>query len=416
MIFSENNIKKALVISFILMALCCFFVFFSDTTQALQIQLSDIFDEVTFEEYREIIAAMAETEEYPHYLELNSQRYVEYLAKHPDMAFDLVIAHVNAYLDKDPYVDIQSAPDPYKMTVLVNKIFRLPSDWAPTDFTNIGGGHMMREEAAEHFNMMRDDMFEDGLNLTVVITQRTYNSQRNHYNNAVARLGRASADAGFARPGHSEHQTGLAADVLHRAHSGGLMIHQGFENSRQFTWLVENAHNYGFILRYPDGYRNLSGFIFEPWHWRYVGVSIATAMYNEGIALYEEFYGRYLAQGVRDKVDKWVIEQRALAEAAEAARIAEEEAAAAEAIRIAEEEAAEAARIAAETEATEKAAAEEAARIAAEEEIARIAAEEEAARIREATTKNRHFLEFFAVIGITLLSFLIYLMKKNKLL
>jgi len=395
-------------LNFISIAICLLFPFFN------------VFDDVSFEEYREIIAAMAEAEEYPHYLEVNSQRYIDYHAKNPDMAFDLVIVHVNAYLDKEPYVDIQSAPDPYKMTVLVNKIFKLPSDWAPTDLTDIGGRHMMREEAAEHFNMMRDDMLEDGLNLTVVITQRTYSSQQNHYNNAVARQGRASADAGFARPGHSEHQTGLAADVLHRAHSGGLMIHQGFENSQQFTWLVENAHNYGFILRYPNGYRNLSGFIFEPWHWRYVGVSIATAMYNEEIALYEEFYGRYLAQGVRDKVNDWVIEQRALAEAAETERIAAEEAAAAEAIRIAEEEAAEAARIAAETEAAEKAAAEEAARIAAEEEALKLAEEtataEKAARIHEATTKNRHFIELFAVIGIVVLSFLIYLMKKKKLL
>jgi len=409
---SKNIIIKTFVISLIFMILCCFFLLFPN--EVSQAYMSCIFDEVTFEEYREIIATMAETEEYPHYLEANSQRYVDYLALNPDISFDLVIAHVNAYLDKEPYVDIQPAPDPYRITVLVNKIFMLSPDWSPDDFADIGGGHMMRDEAAGQFILMREEMQEDGLNLTVVIAHRTYNAQQTLYNNAVARQGRASADAGFARPGHSEHQTGLAADVLHRAHSGGLMIHQGFENSQQFTWLVENAHNYGFILRYPDGYRNLSGFIFEPWHWRYVGVSIATAMYNEEIALYEEFYGRFLAQGVRDKVNDWVIEQRALAEAAEAARIAEEEAAAAEAARIAEEEAAEAARIAAETEATEKAAAEEAAKIAAEEEVARIAAEEEAARIHEATSSKRHILELLAVINIGVLVFITYLIKKKN--
>ena len=359
---------------------------------------------------------MAETEEYPHFLEANSQRYNEYQSRNPEMSFDLVIAHVNAYIDKEPYEDILQVSDPYSTTVLVNKIFSLPSDWAPDDLTDIGGGHMMREEAAEHFNLMREAMRDDGLNLVIVITQRTYRSQRNHYNNAVAELGRASADAGFARPGHSEHQTGLAVDVLHRAHDGGLMMRQGFDDSRQYTWLIENAHNYGFILRYPQGYRNLSGFIFEPWHWRYVGIPVATAMHNEEIALFEEFYGRYLAQDVIDKANDWLIDQQA----AEAARIAAAEQAAAEeaaeAARIAEEEAVEAARIAAEHEAAQQAAAEEEARIAAQQEALRLAEEtaaaELAARIREATTANRHLLELFAVIIISAL-YTIYLIKKR---
>jgi hypothetical protein len=88
-----------------------------------------------------------------------------------------------------------------------------------------------------------------------------------------------------------------------------------FERSRQFAWLVENAHEYGFILRYPLGYTEISGYIFEPWHWRYVGIPIATAMHNKEIISYEDFYGRYLVQDMRDKVNEYIREQQRLADA-----------------------------------------------------------------------------------------------------
>ena len=73
------------------------------------------------------------------------------------------------------------------------------------------------------------------------------------------------------------------------------MTQAKFENSKEFAWLTENAYKYGFILRYPKDYVNIHGFIYEPWHWRYVGVEIATAMYNDGIVMFEEYYGWYIA-------------------------------------------------------------------------------------------------------------------------
>jgi len=373
------------------------------------------FEDFEFEEYRAIISAIAETEEYPHLLIENVRRYEDYQAANPDMPFDIVIAYVNVNIDIGHYNDIQPVANPGKITALVNKNFALPSDWTADEFVNIGGGHMMHEEAAVHFNQMRDAMREANLNLNIIITYRSYNSQRNHFRNAVARIGRASAEAGFALPGHSEHQTGLAVDVLHRGHDGGLMVNMGFESSRQFEWLVENAHEYGFILRYPRGYRNISGFIFEPWHWRYVGVSIATAMFDEEIALYEEFYGRYLAQGIVDKVNAYILEQQALAEAAEAAAAEAAAAeAAAEAAAVAE---AEAAAVAAAELAAAEAAAELAAEIiaATEAAVAELAAEIEAikAREHEIASGNRHFLEVLSFIVI-LGALTVLFMRKKK--
>jgi LAS superfamily LD-carboxypeptidase LdcB len=95
----------------------------------------------------------------------------------------------------------------------------------------------------------------------------------------------------------------LAIDILHRRKSSEERMSQvRFENTAEYAWLRENAHNYGFILRYPREYRHVHGYIFEPWHWRFVGVDIATAMKSEGITLYEEFYGRYLAPGVGERL------------------------------------------------------------------------------------------------------------------
>jgi len=372
------------------------------------------FADFEFEEYFAIIAAIAETEEHPHYLSENAQRYELYKSKNPNLPFDIVIAYVNVNIDKDPYENIQSVVDPEEITVLVNKFFSLPPEWEPADFVDIGTGHLMRAEAAEQFNNMRDAMKDDNLTLNPIVTFRSFARQRNHYNNAVANYGTASADGGFARPGHSEHQTGLAIDVLHKGHDGGLMMNMGFENSNQYKWMLENAFNYGFILRYPNGYRQQSGFMFEPWHWRYVGIPVATAMNDMGIVLYEEFYGRYLVQGVIDKVNAYILEQQALAEAAAEAAIAE--AAAAEAALAAEIAAAEAAAAAEEAVAAEAELAAEIAAQAAAAEAALAAAEAEAeAKRLEATSGNRYFLEGFSTLFIAVLAgVLLYTRKKRK--
>jgi len=374
------------------------------------------FDELEFEEYLAIIAAIAETEGHAHYLAINSQRYEDFQEKNPTMPYDVVLALVNVNADREAYSDLQMVPDPYETTLLVNKSFFLPEYWEPSDFVDIGAGHLLREEAAEHFAKLRDAIGEDNLNLVIIITYRSYSSQRNHFNNAVARLGRANAEGGNARPGHSEHQTGLAVDVMHRAHDGGLMMEMRFENSRQFDWLVENAHKYGFILRYPRGYRIHHGFMFEPWHWRYVGIPIATMMYNEEIPTYEEFYGKYLIQGVRDKVNLYINEQRMLAEEAEAAALAEAEAAELAAIEAAE---AEAAAIAA-AEASELAAI-EAAALAAKVNETKTVLTATASKItasmtyhHETTYATRHFIEGIATLSILTAVLILHITRKRK--
>ncbi|MCL2201248.1 MAG: M15 family metallopeptidase [Oscillospiraceae bacterium] len=257
--------------------------------------------ELTFEEYHAMMRERAESERYPHFLAANSQRYKAFQVLNPDMPFGKVIALVNVNADIGFYVNIESVRDPYEVSALVNKNFALPSGWMPSDFVNIGGGHRLREEAAEHFSKMRTAVADAGLRLQVISTFRSYQTQAGTHSRGVARHGLASADRQFARPGHSEHQMGLALDILHRS-GFQFMTQARFQYTREFAWLTENAHTFGFILRYPEQYRHIHGYIFEPWHWRFVGVEVATAMHYEGILLFEEFYGRYLAPEVLGQV------------------------------------------------------------------------------------------------------------------
>ena len=159
--------------------------------------------------------------------------------------------------------------------LIANKTYSLPSSYYPGGLTS---------EFNSAFSDMKNAASNDGLNIYVVSGFRSYNTQDNLYNNYVNRDGRDAADTYSARPGHSEHQTGLAADIN--------MVDDDFEYTPEGKWLNDNAYKYGFILRYPKGKTNETGYIYESWHYRYVGVNLATKLYNGGnwISL-ENYFG-----------------------------------------------------------------------------------------------------------------------------
>ena len=131
---------------------------------------------------------------------------------------------------------------------------------------------------------MQADAASQGISLSIISGFRSYSRQSTLYNNYVNRDGKAAADTYSARAGHSEHQTGLAADIN--------SLYQSFIDTPEGKWLNNNCHKYGFIIRYPKGKESITGYIYEPWHIRYVGVDIATSLYNGGnwISL-EEYLG-----------------------------------------------------------------------------------------------------------------------------
>jgi D-alanyl-D-alanine carboxypeptidase len=151
-------------------------------------------------------------------------------------------------------------------------------------------GLQMREEAAVATVELATAMAEAGKGTLILNSGfRGYKNQQGLYNRTRDTRGLAVAEKLSARPGHSEHQLGLAADFSARGQ--GCVILTCFGNTEAGRWLEQNAYKYGFILRYPKGFRAITGFQYEPWHFRYVGVELATELNVKGIKTLEEFWG-----------------------------------------------------------------------------------------------------------------------------
>ena len=153
--------------------------------------------------------------------------------------------------------------------LIVNKKYGLPKDYNPG----------VNEEANKALKLMQSDAKSMNLNLALVSGYRSYETQEKLYNKYVKKDGEKIASTYSAMPGHSEHQTGLAFDVG--------SVSEEFANTYDAKWLAENAHLYGFIIRYPKGKTDITGYIYEPWHIRYLGIDIATKVKNSGLTLEE---------------------------------------------------------------------------------------------------------------------------------
>ena len=157
--------------------------------------------------------------------------------------------------------------------LIANKTYSLPKDYAPGDLS---------EEVKQAFNKMKEDALNDGIELWIQSGYRSYETQENLYNNYVQMDGIETADTYSARPGHSEHQTGLAMDLN--------IIDSSFEGTPEAIWIEENSYKYGFIIRYPKGKEYVTGYKYEPWHIRYLGMDIAKKVHDSNKTL-EEYLG-----------------------------------------------------------------------------------------------------------------------------
>lgn len=187
------------------------------------------------------------------------------------------------------YKNIKKIKNPENIIVLVNKNNKLDKNYIPNDLEkiNINYAHeekYLRHEAKIAFENLSKEAKNNNFKIIAVSTYRSYEYQEKLYYYYVKEKGIEYADLCSARPGHSEHQTGLAIDIM-----GSNNDYNKFEESIEFIWMKNNAHKYGFILRYPKGKQHITGFKYEPWHYRYVGVDVATTIYNQNITL-EEYY------------------------------------------------------------------------------------------------------------------------------
>ena len=168
--------------------------------------------------------------------------------------------------------------------IVVNKTYSLPSNFAPNNLVTINGYIKVVDYVKNAFNELKSDASSIGLNIYASSGYRSYSDQKYIYNNYVKMDGQEKADTYSARAGYSEHQTGLAIDVN--------TIDMTFDNTEESIWLKENCYRYGFIIRYPKNKDSITGYMYEPWHIRYVGKELAKKLYNDGqwITL-EEYYG-----------------------------------------------------------------------------------------------------------------------------
>ncbi|MGG3452105.1 M15 family metallopeptidase [Domibacillus aminovorans] len=202
---------------------------------------------------------------------------------------------MNKENDNDPKA-IEVVANPKDITVLVNKTYRLPENYIPSDlvypdipftFSEMIDKRKMRKEAAEALKRMFDAAKLDGIYLAGVSGYRSEERQRILFENYVNKDGLDEANKYSAHPGHSEHQTGLSIDVS--GISGEFAIEEGFANTQEAKWLEEHAPEYGFIIRFPKGKEDITGYIYEPWHIRYVGLEISKEIAQKSITLEEYF-------------------------------------------------------------------------------------------------------------------------------
>lgn len=163
--------------------------------------------------------------------------------------------------------------------LIANKQHPLPATYAPGEVP----------EARAAFETMKAAAAEDGLNLNAFSTYRDFARQKQLYEGYTAKDGQEAADRYSARPGYSEHQTGLAFDIG-EAGQEQHWASSSFGDTEGGKWLKANAHEYGFILRYPEGSEHITGYMHESWHFRYVGKEIAEEIHQKGITL-EEYLG-----------------------------------------------------------------------------------------------------------------------------
>lgn len=196
------------------------------------------------------------------------------------------VLQVNIGLDRDFYTEIESISDPSSYLVLVNKYHSL-GEYEPSDLKSLSYDekYQLREVARDAFESMVSGAVLDGVYLRPYSAYRSYQYQTGLYNTYVNRDGQLLADTYSARPGHSEHQTGLAVDVW------STSVNEITEHDA--AWLKENSYHYGFIVRYQKDTEKITGYIEEPWHLRYVGVEVANDVVTKGLT-FDEYYDLYL--------------------------------------------------------------------------------------------------------------------------
>ena len=225
-----------------------------------------------------------------YFINKNTARYLDY-GNNKQIPSKEIISLVNANADYPQYTHTKEANISDNNLIIVNKYYSLKENYEPNDLIelnnkyNKGNNNKLRKEAAEAFMKMADAAMLDNIIIQNASGYRSYNYQVSLYKSYEEKEGKENADLFSARPGHSEHQTGLCTDIN--------IIDSSFDETPEAKWLTNNSYKYGFILRYPKDKEQITGYRYESWHYRYVGEEAAKIIYQENIT-FDEYYEFYI--------------------------------------------------------------------------------------------------------------------------
>ena len=224
----------------------------------------------------------------------NLNDYLNYYEDNKDKSITDIVAIVNTKSNNEFYTNTKKTDISKNELILVNKYNYLTSDYNPDDLKELsnvysyGTNQMLRLDAYNAFIAMWNKANEDGYKLIINSSYRSYEEQEKIYNNYSSWYGKAEADKKAARPGYSEHQTGLALDI-----QSYCSENKEFDECPEFTWLINNAYKYGFILRYPKDLDYITGYNYESWHYRYIGTKASTYIHKNNIT-FDEYYAYFV--------------------------------------------------------------------------------------------------------------------------
>lgn len=230
----------------------------------------------------------------PYYKSNNIKRYQDYHKLNNNLSVSDIVTRVNLNLDLPYYTNTKEAKHLNTFYTLVNKYNYLRDDFVPNNLVEMTTpyskeGIYLVEEARDNFYKLVDKAKEEGLTIRAISAYRGYTYQKRLYDKYVEADGVNKADTYSARPGFSDHQTGLAIDV-----DNTISSFENFTNTKEYQWMLDNSYKYGFILRYPSSKESITTYQFESWHYRYVGLKLAKKIKASNLT-FDEYFTRYLA-------------------------------------------------------------------------------------------------------------------------
>ena len=230
-----------------------------------------------------------------YYIDDYLKKYLDYYEKNKDLSFSEIITRINTHLDDEFYTNTEKTDDTLGKFVILNKHYYSDENYKGLNLIDVDSEYnlyntsfKLSKECYEAFLKMYNDAKEQGYAFKINSAYRSYEKQIKIYQGWVNKDGVKLADTYSARAGFSEHQTGYAFDVRDYP-----FTNDDYSKTKSFTWVSENAHKYGFIIRFPKDKEYITGYQYEPWHYRYCGIECATYIHNNNIT-FEEYYEYFI--------------------------------------------------------------------------------------------------------------------------